>query len=248
MRARAAARARARRPTGHPAITDPAARAWAAREDLLALHGILHTLPARWINHPAAAAAANHKAHQLVTAHACGLPVPDTLFTTSGTGVAAWAGGRRILYKAHHAQGADHDTMVTATPADPAQLPHHLGAASCFQPIIDGPSIRVTVIGHQQFAVRITGGPPGLVDWRPVQDRLHFTPIPVPSPVTAGLRRFMTRYGLEYGAFDFIQQHDGTWVFLGGQPFRYVRICGDPIRPAHHRRDRLPAPHPHNIP
>ncbi|MFD0685495.1 MvdC/MvdD family ATP grasp protein [Actinomadura fibrosa] len=76
-------------PTGHPAITDPAARAWAAREDLLALRGILRTLPARWISHPAAIATAGDKAGQLVTARRCGLEVPDTLITTSGAPVPA---------------------------------------------------------------------------------------------------------------------------------------------------------------
>ncbi|MFC6883395.1 ATP-grasp domain-containing protein [Actinomadura yumaensis] len=231
-------------PAGHPAITDPAARAWAARENTLALHGVLATLPARWINHPDAAAACR-KPGQLVTARACGLTVPDTVLTTRGAAVTAWADGRTVLYKAQHAAGADPDTMVTAGPADPAALPRHLGAVSCFQPIITGPSIRLTTVGEQMFAVRITGYPPELIDWRPIQDRLAFTPIPVPAPIAAGVRAFLDRYGLEYGALDFIETSRG-WTLLEINPtgmYGFVEIQSG-LRITDAIADRLLTPPP----
>ncbi|MFC5744804.1 MvdC/MvdD family ATP grasp protein [Actinomadura rugatobispora] len=203
--------------SGHPDIGDPAARAWAAREDALALHGVLSTLPVRWVNHPFAAAAAGHKPGQLLAARGCGLEVPDTLITTSGAGVADWAGGRPVLYKAAHAQGADEDAMVTAGAVDPAALPDHLGAASCFQPVVAGPSVRLTVVGNRMFAVRITGCPADLIDWRPIQDQLAFIPVPVPEHIAAGVHAFMRHFGLEYGAFDFIDS-SGGWVFLEINP------------------------------
>lgn len=203
------------RPAGHPAIADPAARAWAAREDDLGILGVIKTLPVRWVNHPDRVAAAG-KPHQLTTAAACGLVVPPTLITTRGQAARSWAAGRDVLYKAFHAQGADEDAMVTAGRVDAAALPGELGAASLFQEIVPGVPVRLTVIGPHMFAVEITGS--RHLDWRPEQDKLTFTPVDVPEHVERGVRRFLGAYGLEYGAFDFIRDPDGRWVFLEINP------------------------------
>lgn len=63
-------------PAGHPSIERDDRKAWAAREDTLALYGVLKTVPARWVNHPEHAARANVKPAQLVAAVSCGLAVP----------------------------------------------------------------------------------------------------------------------------------------------------------------------------
>ncbi|MDL4774242.1 MvdC/MvdD family ATP grasp protein [Actinomadura xylanilytica] len=148
-------------PSGHPAITSQAARAWAAREDALSILGVLRTLPVRWINHPARISVANDKPDQLLTAQACGLAVPPTLITSSGVTAREWIrrrpAGARVLYKAQHAQGADPDAMVTAGIAEAASVPDLLAAASCFQEVIPGRSIRLTVVGPKMFAVEISG-------------------------------------------------------------------------------------------
>lgn len=203
-------------PTGHPAITDPAERAWAAREDAHALFGILHTLPVRWINHPAAICAADRKPGQLLTARACGLQTPDTLITHNGNAVGEWAADRDICYKALHAQGAGTDSMVVATRITPRDLPSDLGAACTFQEIIPGPSVRLTVVGHDQFAVQLHGTRDEL-DWRPYQDQLTFRPCAIPPAVTRGVHAYQRAYGLEYGAFDFINGPSG-WTFLECNP------------------------------
>ncbi|MFD0857209.1 MvdC/MvdD family ATP grasp protein [Actinomadura adrarensis] len=203
-------------PTGHPAIDDPARRAWAAREDSEAMLGVLKSLPVRWINHPDRVARANSKPGQLVTAAKCGLTVPDTIVTTSGEAAHRWARGREVLFKAFHAQGADEDAMVIATRVDPAKLPDTLGAACIFQEVIPGTPVRLTMIGTQAFAVAITGTSD--LDWRPVQHRLAFTPTDVPPDVLAGVRQFMDCYRLEYGALDFISTADDAWTFLEVNP------------------------------
>ncbi|WP_344590321.1 MvdC/MvdD family ATP grasp protein [Actinomadura vinacea] len=203
-------------PAGHPAIADTAQRSWAAREDMAAVFGVLKSLPVRWINHPDLAAAANSKPGQLVTATECGLTVPDTIVTTSGEAVRRWARGREVLFKAFYAQGADEDAMVVATRADPDTVPDGLGAACLFQEVIPGAPVRLTMIGAQAFAVVITGT--GDLDWRPVQHRLTFTPTGVPPEVMVGVRDFMHRYRLEYGAFDFIATADDAWTFLEINP------------------------------
>lgn len=224
-------------PAGHPAIADPAARAWAAHQDRLALYGVLKTLPVRWLNHPSRFEIANNKPGQLLTAAACGMAIPDTIITTGGRKARAWASGRDILSKPFHAQGVDPDNMVIARRADPATIPDELGAATNFQQVIPGPSIRLTVVGKDLFAVRVNGSDDldGELDWRPVQDQLTYDQVEVPAGIARSVVKYMRSYGLEYGAFDFIDGPDG-WVFLECNPsgmYGFVEIkCGLPITDA----------------
>lgn len=204
-------------PAGNPDITDLARREWAAREDTAALYGVLKTLPVRWVNHPDRREAANSKPGQLIVAAASGFAVPDTILTTRGDAVRAWAHGRDVLYKAFYAQAADENEMVIATRVRSADLPTELGAASTFQEIIVGQSIRVTVIGEQTFAVAISGTDE--LDWRPVSNQLTFSPIQVPQEVVTRIHAFMRHYGLEYGAMDFIRSAaTEQWIFLENNP------------------------------
>src|SRR5262249_12930134 len=71
-----------RRPTVFdlPAGMGEQVRRWAAGEARIGLGGVLSALP-RWLNHPAAIAAAEYKPVQLAYAAACGLAVPDTIVT-----------------------------------------------------------------------------------------------------------------------------------------------------------------------
>ncbi|MUN41691.1 hypothetical protein [Actinomadura litoris] len=71
--------------------------------------------------------------------------------------------------------------MVVATTADTDGLPAELAAASTFQPIVHGTSVRVTAVGPRLFAARITGTT--LLDWRPVQDQITYTPTAIPHDV-----------------------------------------------------------------
>jgi hypothetical protein len=139
-----------------------------------------------------------------------------------------------VLFKAFHAQGADENAMVIATRVDLAEIPDELGAACLFQEIIPGVPIRLTMVGGKAFAVLITGTSD--LDWRPVQHRLTFTPTDIPPDVMAGVREFIRRYRLEYGAFDFIATADDAWTFLEINPtgmYGFVEIqSGLPITAA----------------
>ncbi|MBX6765597.1 MAG: hypothetical protein IRY90_00300 [Actinomadura rubrobrunea] len=220
-------------PAGHPPIVDPDRRTWAAREDAAALFGILRSLPVRWINHPDRVAAANWKPVQLTAAADAGLTVPPTLITTSGELARRWAARRDVLYKAFHAQGVDDCEMVMATPVDPHELPPELGAASMFQEIIGGAQVRATFVGDDAFAVIISGAE--RIDWRGDPD-VTYTITDVPPLVHARVRRYMDRFELEYGAFDFVVEPGGDWVFLECNPlgmYGFVEIAtGLPITTA----------------
>jgi hypothetical protein len=203
------------RPAGHPALTDPGERAWAAEEDHAAVHGMLRSVPARWINHPGRVSAAEHKPVQLAAARAAGLSVPPTLVTTSGRAARAWAAGHDVLYKAFHANGPDDAAMIYAARIEPDALPAVLGTACTFQQVIDGDHIRATVVGAQVFAATVHGAAD--LDWRATEDA-DFTPVPAPPTVHRRILRFMAAFRLEYGAFDFVRDRRGDWVFLECNP------------------------------
>jgi hypothetical protein len=228
-------------PAGHPAIVDADQRAWAAREDTAAFHGVLRSLPVRWVNHPGAVAMADFKPVQLTKAVEVGLPVPATLITTSGEEVRRWAGRREVLYKAFYSQGVDDCQMVMATPVEATDLPHELGAASMFQEIVRGRHVRGTFIGREAFAVVISGA--GRIDWRADQN-VSYSIIDVPLSVHRSVLLYLDRFGLEYGAFDFVIDSSGTWVFLECNPlgmYGFVEIVtGLPITKA--IADRLCTP------
>ena len=71
-----------RRPTvfDMPAGMSEQVRRWANAEARMGLGGVLSALP-RWLNHPAAIAAAEYKPVQLAHAQTCGLAVPATIVT-----------------------------------------------------------------------------------------------------------------------------------------------------------------------
>jgi hypothetical protein len=192
----------------------------------------------RWVNHPGAVAAANFKPVQLTTAVKVGFPVPPTLITTSGEVARRWvtqrwAARREVLYKAFHAQGVDDCQMILATPIKEADLPPELGSASMFQEIIEGRHVRATFIGREAFAVVISGS--GRVDWRASLEVLYSV-IDVPASVHRSVLVYMSCFGLEYGAFDFVIDSAGNWVFLECNPlgmYGFVEIAtGLPITKA----------------
>jgi MvdD pre-ATP grasp domain len=90
-----------RRPTVFdlPAGMGEQVRRWAAGEARMGLGGVLSALP-RWLNHPAAIAAAEYKPVQLAHAKACGLVVPATIVTNDPVEAAKFvAQAGKAVYK-----------------------------------------------------------------------------------------------------------------------------------------------------
>ncbi|WP_380228528.1 hypothetical protein [Kitasatospora misakiensis] len=56
------------------------------------------------------------------------------------------------------------------------------------------------------------------MDWRSDYDALEYEPVSIPDDVAAAVRRFMARYQLNYGAFDFAVTPAGDWVFFECNP------------------------------
>ncbi|MFD1532045.1 hypothetical protein ACFSCY_21670 [Pseudonocardia aurantiaca] len=93
-------------------------------------------------------------------------------------------------------------------------------AAHLFQPFIESEyAVRLTVIGQCFLAVRINAGSErAATDWRSDYDNLSYEVIDLPPSVAAGVSAYMKMSGLQYGAWDFLAQQDGTYVALEINP------------------------------
>lgn len=202
-------------PPGNPAIGDERERRWAAIEDTQALAGLLKTLDAAWMNFPDRVIAAGSKPVQLRDAAECGLAVPGTLVATSGHAARRWAPtvGGAILAKTFRAE--HQGTLALAHRVGPSDLPEELLSAVIFQRVVEGTPLRVIVVGEEIFAGAIAGDYD--LDWRSAQETLTMAPVETPAPVESAIKSLMGRWGLSYGAFDFID--DGRrWWFLECNP------------------------------
>jgi glutathione synthase/RimK-type ligase-like ATP-grasp enzyme len=81
-----------------------------------------------------------------------------------------------------------------------------------------GTDVRVTLVGARALAADIlTRG--DAIDWRAVPpDQVSYRPVAVPAPIISACVRLCRNVGLLYGAFDFVRQPDGRWVFLEVNP------------------------------
>jgi ATP-grasp ribosomal peptide maturase len=217
-----------RRPSGFNfKHLDPQDANYALHQARLGLGGLLVSLSdCLYVNHPHRINDAEYKPAQLSLAAQCGLEVPSTLLTSlpgqARDFIAAHsAAGRRVLHKplatpiwrtpAGEMQTVGVD-IVTVADIDGSVA----GTMHLFQHAIDKVcDVRVTVIGHRVFAVRIDSG---LLDWRTDYDALSYTVIDLNPATAEAVRRYMDRAGLVFGAFDFAVGLDGTPWFLECNP------------------------------
>jgi hypothetical protein len=78
--------------------------------------------------------------------------------------------------------------------------------------------VRVTFVGQTVFAVRITSTDASLVDWRVPGNPLGYEVFALPDEIRRKCRGMLDALGLEYGAFDFIEDLEGRLVFLEINP------------------------------
>ena len=187
--------------------------------------GVLSALP-RWLNHPAAIAAAEYKPVQLVHARACGLEVPDTIVTNDpaeATKFVASAG--RAIYKPLTPAGiteADTHRVVFTTMVSPGDVDESIRlTAHLLQVWVDKQyEVRLTVADDAFLAARIDAGTnAAAVDWRADYGALSYTPLSgVPAAIRTGVSALMSRLRLRFGTFDFIVTPDDRWIFLEINP------------------------------
>lgn len=204
-------------------------RQHAHNEAKLGLGGVLASLPALWINRPGNAADATYKPVQLAVAAQCGLRVPETLITNEADAVRRFvastgeagavtkmlgapaimeAGGRRVTYteRVHACDLVDlRGIEVTAH-----QFQEWVGPKLC--------EARMVVVGSEVFTVAIHAQSEATrVDWRRDYTSLRYEIIEPPEQVITGVHALMERFGLVYGALDFVVTDEG-WTFLEVNP------------------------------
>jgi len=200
---------------------------FAAAEARLGLGGVLAALDASWINDPVRVAIAEYKPVQLRVAASRGLRVPRTLVTNDPAAAVQFAAdvdgpivckplSSLVLSEDGEAR-ITYTTRVDAEGIDPAEL---AATAHLLQEWVPKAfEVRVTMVGRRPFAVAIhTDSQAARVDWRADYDALTYLPIDTPTEMAAGMVRYLDRFGLRYGAFDFVVTPDGHWTFLECNP------------------------------
>lgn len=205
-----------------PATLSETERHWAMSESKLGIGGVLTSLPALWINHPARNADASYKPLQLATAARCGLEVTDTLVTNTPTAVQRFAAEGATVIKAFGAAAIIEDGcrkttfthLIDAT--DLADLRGIEVSAHQFQRWIPKSyEARLIVVGDQVFTAAIHAGSAATyLNWRNDYHSLQYERVTAPCEVVAGVLEYCIEFSLLYGAFDFVIRPDGEWVFL----------------------------------
>lgn len=212
-----------------PAELSSAERHHALLEAKYGLGGVLSSLPALWVNHPARQADASYKPMQLVRALECGLPVPETMITNEPHAVRQFASGRRTITKLLGSNTISEESTrkfswTRVLDADDLsdlrgiEVTTHLVQ----QWVPKSFEVRVIAIGDHLTAAAIhAGSAASYIDWRSDYAALSYELIDLPAYIAQGVRALMSTFGLVYGALDFVVSPDGRWSFLeinpGGQ-------------------------------
>ncbi|MEU1424261.1 ATP-grasp ribosomal peptide maturase [Kitasatospora sp. NPDC005751] len=223
----------------------PEYREWAQGQALVGMVQVLGSLPVAWMHHPDVYRASAHKPGQLTAATACGLRVPRTIITNNLRRARHWAesiAGDLIVKPV--TSGAitlsGRSMMLPTRRFDPTDLDGSLElTAHMLQEWVPKAfEVRLTVVGNRMFPVAIhAGSAAAQVDWRADYDALQYEPVPIPGEVAEAVRRFMSRYRLNYGSFDFAVTPSGGWVFFECNPagqWQFIAAAtGLPIAEAH---------------
>lgn len=215
-----------RRPTPYRFTKlDPQAREFAIGQAKIGFSGILTSLHgASYINHPHRNCDAEYKPAQLAVAAQVGFDVPATLVTSDPVAARAFAttyapvvfkalrltdlhrDGQPVMPWTQRISVADLDDSVAGTA--------HLFQAEIVDKVAD---LRITVVGERVFCVRIESTT-GALDWRSDYESLLYCAVDPPASLVPMLKRYLARFGLVFGCFDFSLAFDGTPWFLECNP------------------------------
>lgn len=200
---------------------------FAIAEARLGFGGTFASMRTTWVNHPFNVAIAEYKPLQLNAAAEVGMKVPHTLITNDHVELCAFAAAidgplvckafSSLVLSQGNAVEAVYTTIIDPATVDPQQF-----AATCHlvpQWIPKDFEVRVTMVGRIPFAAAIHAGSDAAhLDWRADYPSLTYERVETPPDVVESLTRYLAKFGLNYGAFDFVVEPDGTWRFLECNP------------------------------
>jgi hypothetical protein len=215
------------RPSGFPAGLGEEDQRFVQDEAQRALDALTTVLTVPWANHPHNHVRANSKAAQLMVARDVGLDVPRTLISNEPDLVRRFIerAPADIVYKAH-SQSLNLErgkALYTGlvTPKEIEQLDLIRISPGVFQEYVAKSfELRVTAVGSKLFSGRIESqsSHETKVDWRRRPYDIESAPFDLPTDIADKIHEFMRRFGLLYGAFDFIVTPDDRYVFLEVNP------------------------------
>lgn len=221
-----------------PAVAQAEIRSFCQDEFVELLLGAMYLFP-NVINHPAADRAANRKALQLATARELGFNVPPTLISNDADGIRDFVrscpngavfkilSNTRFQFTETRVFEESHWPLLEATRFAP----------TIFQTRIKPREhLRVTVVDDDLFVANLrTTKLEAMWDWRLDRD-CSITPGTLNAADSERVLAMQRRFGLRYGALDFIVDEDGDTWFLENNPggqFLFVEIhAGLPISEA----------------
>lgn len=175
-----------------------------------------------WVNNPNATFRAENKILQLIVAKNIGLPCPNTIITNSSK-VEIDEKKEYIVKSLDSAtlRVEDKEAFVYSNRVKGSEIKNsNLNLAPIIlqdyiSPKID---IRVTVIGHTVYAVRILKEGKGVEgDWRTYKNDIDFMPFLLPDDVRDNCIRLVEALGLSFGGIDLIES-GGTFFFIEINP------------------------------
>ena len=210
------------------AVTDPHDRQLALQESVATAAGLWRLLEDRCVSPADALQAARWKLPQLQRARGLGFAVPATLVTTSAALARAFvANGPTVIKAVHDAYARVGAVLLTGmtervvSPAGLADLQGIDGVCPVMlqREVAKHADYRVTVIGAEVFAVRMTAPEGAPIDIRAVPPGDCTSELAkLPPPVEAACIRFVRDAGLRFGAIDLVQDRSGSFWFLECNP------------------------------
>jgi glutathione synthase/RimK-type ligase-like ATP-grasp enzyme len=198
------------------------------------IHGLWELLPdaqCLWLSRPSAIKRAESKIWQLRSAVEFGLRVPATLITNDIGRARDFARrlGRPIVMKklrTHSISVGTHNALFVTRQVDPETLDgESLGYCPIiFQELIPKTvDVRIVLIQRRAYAVRIFSQaiPETVVDYRAGKEltqSLHHELYSPPQDIIDSCQRMLDRFGLAFGAFDFLVDSVGNHCFLELNP------------------------------
>lgn len=184
----------------------------------------------KWLNAPARIRQADGKFQQLLLAHEVGLNVPDTVISSDWDEIRTKLlidDSDTIIVKTIRGIISDKEKLkaMYTTKLDVNMIENMRDKVSPFpgiyQPFFDKyREWRVTVVGESVFPAAIYTTGEAKVDWRTEQTTgaVEFRHEELPDGVEEKCIRYLGEMGLKYGAFDFVERHNGQIVFLECNP------------------------------
>ncbi len=182
-----------------------------------------------WLSAPTRIQWADRKLVQLQTAAKLGFAVPETLISNDWDQVLAFHErlGADLVVKMFRGVIADQNKVkaMYTTVLDRRRIQelrsHTISFPGMFQPFLaKAREWRVTVVGDDVFAGAIYAGEEAKNDWRRLQQTaaVAFRREPFDDQTGDLCRAYLREFGLGLGSFDFVEQPDGSLVFLECNP------------------------------